>query len=68
MSLGVFLLLAIVTIEAIRNVSPVYVRAALTLGATRRDVYKTVVVHAFSPHLIAGIRLAGAYSFGLEAG
>ena len=67
-SLGVFLLLAIVTIEAIRNVSPVYVRAALTLGATRRDVYKTVVVHAFSPHLIAGIRLAGAYSFGLEAG
>ena len=65
-SLGVFLLLSIVTIEAIRNVSPVYVRAALTLGANRRDVYKTVVVRAISPHLVAGIRLAGAYSFGLD--
>ena len=65
-SLGVFLLLSIVTIEAIRSVSPVYVRAALTLGATRRDVYKTIVVPAISPHLIAGIRLAAAYSFGLD--
>ena len=65
-SLGVFLLLSIVTIEAIRSVSPVYVRAALTLGATRRDVYKTIVVPAISPHLIAGTRLAAAYSFGLD--
>jgi ABC-type nitrate/sulfonate/bicarbonate transport system permease component len=65
-SLGVFLLLSIITIEAIRNVPPVYVRAALTLGANRVDVYKTVVVRAISPHLIAGIRLAGAYSFGLD--
>ena len=29
-------------------------------------MYKTVVVRAISPHLIAGIRLAGAYSFGLD--
>ena len=65
-SLGVFLLLSIVTIEAIRSVSPVYVRAALSLGASRRDVYKTVVVPAITPHLIAGIRLAAAYSFGLD--
>ena len=65
-SLGVFLLLSIVTIEAIRNVPPIYVRAALTLGASRTDVYKTIVVRAISPHLIAGIRLAGAYSFGLD--
>ena len=65
-SLGVFLLLSVVTIEAIRSVSPVYVRASLTLGATRRDVYKTIVVPAITPHLIAGIRLAAAYSFGLD--
>ncbi len=65
-SLGVFLLLSIVTIEAIRNVSPVYVKAALTLGANRWHVYQTVVWRAIVPHLIAGIRLAGAYSFGLD--
>ncbi len=65
-SLGVFLLLSVVTIEAIRSVSPVYVRASLTLGATRRDVYRTIVVPAITPHLIAGIRLATAYSFGLD--
>ena len=65
-SLGVFLLLSVVTIEAIRSVSPVYVRASLTLGATRRDVYRTIVVPAITPHLIAGIRLAAAYSFGLD--
>ena len=65
-SLGVFLLLSVVTIEAIRSVSPVYVRASLTLGASRRDVYRTIVVPAITPHLIAGIRLAAAYSFGLD--
>jgi ABC-type nitrate/sulfonate/bicarbonate transport system permease component len=65
-ALGVFLILTIETIEAIRNVPHIYVRAALTAGASRLHIYRTVVLPAITPHLIAGVRFAAASAWGLD--
>ena len=63
--LGVFLILTIAVTEAVRNVSHVYVRAALTAGASRFHIYRTVVIPAILPHMMAGLRLAVVVSWGL---
>ena len=63
---GVFLILTIQTTEAVRNVSHIYVRAALTSGASRFHIYRTVVIPAILPHLIAGLRLAVVAGWGLD--
>lgn len=64
-SFGVFLILTIAGTEAVRNVPHVYVRAALTAGASRFHVYRTVVIPAIVPHMMAGFRLAVVVSWGL---
>ena len=63
---GVFLLLTIITTEAVRNVPHIYVRAALTSGATRPHIYRTVVIPAILPHILAGLRLAVIGAWGLD--
>jgi ABC-type nitrate/sulfonate/bicarbonate transport system permease component len=42
------------------------VRAALTLGANRNIIYRTVIVPYIIPHLIGAIRVAAAASWGLD--
>ena len=63
---GVFLLLTIQTTEAVRNVPQVFVKAALTSGASRFHVYRTVVIPAILPYILAGLRLAVAGAWGLD--
>ena len=65
-AIGIFLLLSLTTLEAVRNVPQIYVRAALTLGASRFHVYRTTVIPAIVPHLIGSIRLGAAYAWGLD--
>ena len=62
---GVFLILTIQVTEAVRNVPHIYVRASLTAGASRLHIYRTVVVPAILPHMMAGFRLAVVVSWGL---
>lgn len=62
---GVFLILTIQVTEAVRNVPHIYVRASLTAGASRFHIYRTVVVPAILPHMMAGFRLAVVVSWGL---
>ncbi len=62
---GVFLILTIQVTEAVRNVPHIYVRASLTTGASRLHIYRTVVVPAILPHMMAGFRLAVVVSWGL---
>lgn len=50
-------MLFINTVEAIRNVDPLLLRYARTLGASNLHVYRTVVVPAVIPELIGGIRV-----------
>ena len=64
-AIGIFLLLSLTTLEAVRNVPQIYVKAALTAGAERFRIYRTVVVPAITPHLIASVRLGAAYAWGL---
>ncbi len=63
---GVFIVIGVTTMEAIRNISPVYVQAAYTLGAGRKEVIRTVVIPYIIPHLIGGIRVAANAAFGLD--
>ena len=65
-ALGIFLLLSLTTLEAVRNVPQIYVKAALTAGASRSQIYRTVVLPAISPHLIGSVRLGAAYAWGLD--
>lgn len=64
-AMGTSVVLGVTTIEAIRNVPPIYIRAALVLGASRRRIYSTVIVPSIVPHLIGAIRVAAAASWGL---
>jgi ABC-type nitrate/sulfonate/bicarbonate transport system permease component len=65
-ALGVFLILSFTTIEAVRNVPRIYVRAALTCGASRLDVYRTVVLPSIVPELMMGIRYGAIAAWGLD--
>ena len=65
-TLGTSVIVGVSTVEAIRNVPSIYVRAALTLGADRSTIYRTVVVPYIMPHLIGAIRVAAAASWGLD--
>ncbi len=65
-ALGMFLMFTLVTLEAIRNVPHIYVQAALTTGASRFHIYRTVVIPAIIPHLVGFLRLAVASAWGLD--
>ncbi|MCY4370582.1 MAG: ABC transporter permease [bacterium] len=65
-ALGMFLMFTLVTLEAIRNVPHIFVQAALTTGASRFLVYRTVVIPAIIPHLVGFLRLAVASAWGLD--
>lgn len=65
-ALGTSVVLGVTTLEAIRNVPSIYMRAALTLGANRRQIYSTVIVPYILPHLIGAVRVAAAASWGLD--
>ncbi|MEA2515215.1 MAG: NitT/TauT family transport system permease protein [Thermomicrobiales bacterium] len=54
---AVFAMMIINTLEAIRNVSPLYQDYARCMGASRFQVYRTVVTPAIVPALAGGIRV-----------
>ena len=64
-SLGCFMVLIVTTIVSIKNVSPIYVRAALSLGASTFNIYKTIYIPAVMPSIASAIRVAAATGFGL---
>ena len=63
--LGCFMVMVVSTIEAVRNVPRIYVQAAQSLGAGQDHIYRTVILPAIVPELIAGWRVALALAFGL---
>jgi ABC-type nitrate/sulfonate/bicarbonate transport system permease component len=65
-AMGTSVILGVTTLEAIRNVPPIYIRAALTLGAGRQRIYRTVILPSIIPHLIGAIRVSAAASWGLD--
>jgi ABC-type nitrate/sulfonate/bicarbonate transport system permease component len=65
-AMGCSVILGVTTLEAIRNVPPIYIRAALTLGADQRAIYRTVIVPSILPHLVGAVRVAAAAAWGLD--
>jgi len=64
-TLGVFSIIVINTIESIRSVPPIYVKAGQTLGAKKTDIYKNIIIPSIVPSLIGPIRVCVAMSFTL---
>lgn len=51
------------TIEGIKYVDPILIRAASSLGASERQIFWHVVLPAATPNIITGMRLAFGLSF-----
>ena len=51
------------TVEGIKNVDPLLLRAAASLGATERDIFRYVVLPAALPNIITGLRIGFGLSF-----
>jgi ABC-type nitrate/sulfonate/bicarbonate transport system permease component len=54
---AVFAMMIINTIEAIRNVSPLFQDYARCMGASQSQVYRTIIMPAIVPSLAGGIRV-----------
>ncbi len=64
--LGTSLIIGVSTIEAIKNVPSVYIRAGLVFGASRWTIYRRIILPAIFPHLLGAVRVAAAASWGLN--
>ena len=64
-TLGVFAILVVSTVEAVRNVPSKYILAAHTLGASKAQRFRTIIIPAIIPELIGPLRVATALSFTL---
>jgi ABC-type nitrate/sulfonate/bicarbonate transport system permease component len=64
-TLGVFCIMVVNTSEAIRNVPPIYIKAANTLGANKNQLYRRVIIPSIVPSLIGPFRTSMAMSFTL---
>ena len=61
--LGTLLSITIATESAVRNVSPVYVRAARTMGARGIRLYARVILPAALPGIVSGARLGWTFAW-----
>jgi taurine transport system permease protein len=62
-ALACFMVMVVNTTVACSNVPPVYVQAAESLGASRGQVYRTVVLPAIVPEILSGFRIGSALAF-----
>lgn len=65
-SLSCATVLAVDVFHAVRNVSPLLIRSAQSMGAGRLTVYRTIVVPAILPSLGAGLRIIAVLSFTID--
>lgn len=55
--------LAVAADNAIRNVPPLYKKAALSMGANRKQLYRKVILPASLPELIAGLKQGWSFAW-----
>ncbi len=65
-SFGCWVILVVNTIESVRNIDPLYINAARSLGAKGFQIFRTVLIPAIIPGIMGGIRVAAATSFGMN--
>lgn len=61
--MGAFLSIAIATDSGIRNIPPIYVRAAKTMGITGFSLYRRVILPAALPSIITGMKLGWSFAW-----
>ena len=61
--IGSFFSISISTEMAIKNVSPIFIRAAKTMGATSMDIYRKVVLPASIPEFIGGLKHGWSFAW-----
>ena len=65
-TVGVSVIIGVVTLEAIRNIPKIHIDAAYTLGAKKKQVFATIIMPSIFPHIIGSIRVGAASAFGLD--
>ena len=61
-----FFMVVINTIEAIKHVNPIYIKYAMTFGATRGQIFKSIIIPAIIPELSGGVRVVIGAAWGIE--
>ena len=61
--LGAIFSISLATADGVKNVPPLYVRAAQTMGAKGLNVYYNVVLPAALPSIITGMKLAWSFAW-----
>lgn len=61
--MGAFLSIAIATDSGIRNIPPIYVRAAKTMGVKGFSLYRRVILPAALPSMITGMKLGWSFAW-----
>ena len=61
--MGAFLSIAIATDSGIRNIPPIYVRAAKTMGVRGIDLYTRVILPAALPSIATGMKLGWSFAW-----
>lgn len=61
--MGSALSIAISVDNAIKNVQPIYIKAALTMGASRRQLYWNVIFPASLPELVSGLKQGWSFAW-----
>ena len=64
-ALGCFMVVFVGVVVSVRNVAPVYIKAARSLGAGDGKLYLHVLLPAVVPSLLASLRVSAATGFGL---
>ena len=64
-TLGVFAIIVVSTVEAVRNVPDIYMKAAHSLGANKLQRFRTIIIPAIVPELVGPLRVSAALSFTL---
>lgn len=61
--MGAFLSIAIATDGGIRNIPPIYIRAAKTMGIKGMALYRRVIVPAALPSIVTGMKLGWSFAW-----
>ena len=57
--------MVVVTFESVRNVPPIFTRAAAALGASPGQIFRLIILPAIAPELIGALRAAAAGAYTL---
>jgi ABC-type nitrate/sulfonate/bicarbonate transport system permease component len=64
-TLGVFMLIVVNVVESIKNVPRIYINAARTLGASKSQIQRKIILPSIIPNMIGPVRVAVALTFTL---